>query len=196
VVAGRVGAAVTAGGRLKAASAETACPAQRITVQALRDDQANDRTADQIRIRGQLITERRSRVVMRRYMLPPNKGCDERRRAGSQPGADLSRAGLARSAGSGHAHGMSVGSHPVHGRCAAVDVHYPRSGGARAAVVVAADAAFWRVLAERTAVVPEVGRYRPGEFYRRELPPLRPLWTPALSWFVIDSSPKVSSVLG
>jgi deoxyribonuclease V len=40
-------------------------------------------------------------------------------------------------------------------------------------VVVAADAAFAHVLAERTAVVPEVERYRPGEFYRRELPPLR-----------------------
>jgi hypothetical protein len=37
-----------------------------------------------------------------------------------------------------------------------VDVHYPSSGGARAAVVVAADAAFSVVLAESTAVVPEV----------------------------------------
>jgi len=54
-----------------------------------------------------------------------------------------------------------------------VDVHYPRSGGARAAAVVAADAAFSQMLAERTAVVPEVRPYRPGEFYRRELPPLR-----------------------
>jgi deoxyribonuclease V len=68
---------------------------------------------------------------------------------------------------------MSAGSHPVHGRCAAVDVHYPRSGGARAAAVVAADAAFSQVLAERTAVVSEVGPYRPGKFCRRELPPLR-----------------------
>lgn len=39
--------------------------------------------------------------------------------------------------------------------------------------MVAADAAFFRVLAERTAVAPEVNPYRPGEFYRRELPPLR-----------------------
>jgi deoxyinosine 3'endonuclease (endonuclease V) len=30
-----------------------------------------------------------------------------------------------------------------------------------------------RVLAERTAVVPKMAPYRPGEFYRRELPPLR-----------------------
>jgi deoxyribonuclease V len=65
--------------------------------------------------------------------------------------------------------------HPVHGWCVAVDVHYLRRGGARAAAVVAADAAFARVLAERTAVVPEVTPYRSGEFYRRELPPLRPV---------------------
>ncbi len=54
----------------------------------------------------------------------------------------------------------------------AMDVHYLTSGGARAAAVVAADAAFSQVLAERTAVVPEVAPYRPGAFYRRELPPL------------------------
>jgi deoxyribonuclease V len=39
--------------------------------------------------------------------------------------------------------------------------------------VVAADAIFSQVLVERTAVVPEVLPYRPGEFYLRELPPLR-----------------------
>ena len=66
-----------------------------------------------------------------------------------------------------------TGGHAVHGLCAAVDVHYLRSGGARAAAVVAADAAFAQVLAEHTAVVPEVAPYRPGEFYQRELPPLR-----------------------
>jgi deoxyribonuclease V len=54
-----------------------------------------------------------------------------------------------------------------------VDVHYLRTGGARAAAVLAADAAFTHVLAERTAVVPRVSPYRPGEFYLRELPPLR-----------------------
>jgi deoxyribonuclease V len=57
--------------------------------------------------------------------------------------------------------------------CAAVDVHYLRTGGARAAAVLAADAAFAHVLAERTAVIPPVPPYRPGEFSRRELPPLR-----------------------
>jgi len=57
--------------------------------------------------------------------------------------------------------------------CAAADVHYLSSGGARAAAVLAGDAAFVDVLAERTAVVPEVLAYRPGELFVRELPPLR-----------------------
>jgi deoxyribonuclease V len=64
-----------------------------------------------------------------------------------------------------------TGSGP--GVCAAVDVHYPRSGGARAAAVIAGDAVFSAVLAEQTACVPEVLPYRPGEFFARELPPLR-----------------------
>jgi deoxyribonuclease V len=59
------------------------------------------------------------------------------------------------------------------GVCAAADVHYLTTGGARAAAVLAADAAFSRVLAERTAVVAAVPPYRSGEFYLRELPPLR-----------------------
>jgi deoxyribonuclease V len=58
---------------------------------------------------------------------------------------------------------------------AAVDVHYPVSGGARAAAVLAADVSFARVLAERVSTVREVLPYRPGEFYLRELPPLRVL---------------------
>jgi deoxyribonuclease V len=61
---------------------------------------------------------------------------------------------------------------PDFGLCVAVDVHYPRTGGARAAAVLTADAAFAHVLAERTAVVPRVPPYQPGEFYLRELPPL------------------------
>ena len=39
--------------------------------------------------------------------------------------------------------------------------------------MLAADAVFAHVLAEPTAVVPQVPPYRPGKFYRRELPPLR-----------------------
>jgi deoxyribonuclease V len=68
---------------------------------------------------------------------------------------------------------METGGHRDFGVCAAVDVHYLSTGGARAAAVLAADAAFAHVLAERTAVVPQVRPYRPGEFYLRELPPLR-----------------------
>jgi deoxyribonuclease V len=68
---------------------------------------------------------------------------------------------------------MSTGTPPERSLCAAVDVQYLSTGGARAAAVLAADAAFVHVLAERTALVPQVAPYRPGEFYRRELPPLR-----------------------
>jgi deoxyribonuclease V len=68
---------------------------------------------------------------------------------------------------------METGRRPDCGVCAAADVHYLSTGGARAAAVLAADAAFVHVLAERTAVVPRVPPYRPGEFYLRELPPLR-----------------------
>jgi len=50
---------------------------------------------------------------------------------------------------------------------------YLGSGGACAAVVLAVDAAFSVGLSERTAFVAEVAPYRPGEFYLRELPPLR-----------------------
>jgi len=56
---------------------------------------------------------------------------------------------------------------PDSGVCAAVDVHYLSTGGARAAAVLAADAAFAHLLAERTAVVPQVAPYQPGEFYLR-----------------------------
>jgi len=56
-----------------------------------------------------------------------------------------------------------------------VDVHYI-DAGARAAVVTAADPTFAAVLQERTlvvAAVPPFPPYRPGEFYLRELPPIR-----------------------
>jgi deoxyribonuclease V len=68
---------------------------------------------------------------------------------------------------------METGGRPESGVCAAVDVHYLRAGGARAAAVLAADAVFAHMLAERIAVIPQVPPYRPGEFYLRELPPLR-----------------------
>lgn len=59
------------------------------------------------------------------------------------------------------------------GRFGAVDVHYPAEGGARAALVVAADAAFAEVVEERTVWLDQAAAYRPGRFYERELPPLR-----------------------
>jgi len=59
------------------------------------------------------------------------------------------------------------------GLVAAVDVHYPASGGARAAAVLAASVTFSPVLAERVVTVDEVLAYQPGAFYLRELPPLR-----------------------
>jgi deoxyribonuclease V len=68
---------------------------------------------------------------------------------------------------------MATGGHDYFGVCAAVDVHYLSTGGARAAAVLADEAAFGHVLAERTAMVPAVPPYRSGEFYLRELPPLR-----------------------
>jgi deoxyribonuclease V len=67
---------------------------------------------------------------------------------------------------------MEAGGRPEFGVCAAVDVHYPSAGGARSAAVLAADATFAHVVAERTAMVPQVPPYRPGEFYLREFPPL------------------------
>ena len=68
---------------------------------------------------------------------------------------------------------MQASGRPTFGVCAAVDVHYLSTGGARAAAILAADATFAHVLGERTAVVPRVAPYQTGEFYLRELPPLR-----------------------
>jgi len=61
---------------------------------------------------------------------------------------------------------------PGAGVFVAADVHYLAAGGARAAAVVAADAAFSYLLADRTAEVAQVPPCQPGQFYRRELPPL------------------------
>jgi deoxyribonuclease V len=59
------------------------------------------------------------------------------------------------------------------GLAAAVDVHYPASGGARAAAVLAAGASFSVVVDERVVTVDDVLPYQAGVFYLRELPPLR-----------------------
>lgn len=68
---------------------------------------------------------------------------------------------------------METGTHPGGGVFVAADVHYLASGGARAAAVVALDAAFSRLAADRIALVPGAEPYQPGRFYLRELPPLR-----------------------
>jgi deoxyribonuclease V len=83
---------------------------------------------------------------------------------------------------------METARCPDWGVCAAVDVHYLSTGGARAAAVLAADAVFAHVLTERTAVVPAVLPYRPGEFYLRELPPMRAVLSDVsgLSLLVVD----------
>jgi deoxyribonuclease V len=56
-------------------------------------------------------------------------------------------------------------------------VHYPAAGGAIAALLVAADPAFATVTFERSATVPDVAPYRPGQFFARELPALRAVLT-------------------
>jgi deoxyribonuclease V len=56
---------------------------------------------------------------------------------------------------------------------AAVDVHYLDDAGARAAMVAACDRRFSLVTWTQTAMVPSGALYQPGEFYLRELPPLR-----------------------
>jgi deoxyribonuclease V len=58
-------------------------------------------------------------------------------------------------------------------RYAAIDVYYPESGGALAALVVAADRGFSTVTEQRTAWLEQVEPYRPGAFFTRELPAMR-----------------------
>ena len=68
-----------------------------------------------------------------------------------------------------------------------VDVHYPPSGGARAALLLASGPDFADVTGERVAELPEVEPYEPGRFYRRELPPLRAVLAGVrLSLLVVD----------
>lgn len=71
---------------------------------------------------------------------------------------------------------------------AAVDVHYPPAGGARAALVLASDATFSAIVSEKTTFIEHVAPYQPGEFYRRELPPIRAVLTDVdpLDLLIID----------
>lgn len=71
---------------------------------------------------------------------------------------------------------------------AAVDVHYPADGGARAALVLATDPRLERVVDERVHWLPDVAPYRPGRFFERELPALRAVLTDSggLALVVVD----------
>lgn len=70
----------------------------------------------------------------------------------------------------------------------AVDVHYPADGGARAALVLAADPAFAPIVGERVAWLDTVAPYQPGSFYTRELPAIRAVLAgaPPLRLLVVD----------
>jgi deoxyribonuclease V len=70
----------------------------------------------------------------------------------------------------------------------AVDVHYLDDATSRAAMVAARDRRFSVSTSSRTAIVPAVAPYRPGEFYLRELPPLRAVIPPPgeLALIVVD----------
>ncbi|GAA4444593.1 endonuclease V [Phytohabitans houttuyneae] len=74
------------------------------------------------------------------------------------------------------------------GRFAAVDVHYPPDGGARAAAVVAGDDRFASIVDERVRWLPEVAPYEPGRFFARELPAVRAVLTgvEGLALVVVD----------
>jgi deoxyribonuclease V len=55
-------------------------------------------------------------------------------------------------------------------RLGAVDVHYPTTGGARAALVIAADQRLAHIVDERVCWLAEAAAYQPGNFFQRELP--------------------------
>jgi hypothetical protein len=82
----------------------------------------------------------------------------------------------------GHPRDMKTSERPDCGVCAAVDVHCRRTGAARAAAVLAADAAFTHVLAGRTAVVPWVLPCPPAGFCLRERQWSLPMVTDGASW--------------
>jgi deoxyribonuclease V len=74
-------------------------------------------------------------------------------------------------------------------RYGAIDVHYPEAGGATAALVVVADRRFADVRDEVVIHLTQAAPYQPGEFYRRELPPIHAVLTTAaqrLQLLVID----------
>jgi deoxyribonuclease V len=81
-------------------------------------------------------------------------------------------------------------NHPAQDRrtFAAVDVHYLGAAGARAALVTANDARFAELTGSTTILVGEGEGYSPGQFYLRELPPIRAVCQHAgpLALIVVD----------
>jgi deoxyribonuclease V len=73
-------------------------------------------------------------------------------------------------------------------RYGAVDVHYPDTGGASAALVIAADPTLARIQDEVVIHLDQARPYQPGLFYLRELPPIRAVLAAAkpLELLVID----------
>ncbi|MBX6751022.1 MAG: endonuclease V [Micromonosporaceae bacterium] len=70
----------------------------------------------------------------------------------------------------------------------AVDVHYPADGGARAALVLADDPTYARIVGERVEWLDTVAAYQPGSFYTRELPAIQAVLAgaPPLRLLVVD----------
>ncbi len=69
-----------------------------------------------------------------------------------------------------------------------MDVHYPATGGARAALVVAADSRYGTIIEEHVASVGSVAAYRPGAFFARELPAILTVLadSPNLDVLIVD----------
>lgn len=73
-------------------------------------------------------------------------------------------------------------------RYGAVDVYYPETGGARAALVVATTANFALTAEEHVVDQRDALPYKPGAFFERELPPLMAVLheTSGLDLLIID----------
>jgi len=69
-----------------------------------------------------------------------------------------------------------------------VDVHYPGTGGARAALVLGDDPTFATIVGERVVWLDSVATYQPGSFYLRELPAIHAVLAgaPPLRLLIVD----------
>ena len=73
-------------------------------------------------------------------------------------------------------------------RFGAVDVGYPAAGGARCALVVAADIRYSSIVEEHVQALSDVAPYEPGRFYLRELPAIQAVLadTAGLDLLIVD----------